>query len=265
MVQLYAPDNKIVDAVWSSYFYVDSGIVIVNLWGDYVGDWQQNGNKVTVKSAQWIQHCPPQCMTLEFIANKPNPYIYTLVTVDSISKSLPHCGFIVKYPESCNDVVHINFGPKKRTSDTIGCISLSTLGCFSPNIKNITGPGTSCDSDAVAVPDSCPLCPCSKLNNALQDNGKTLDDYITSIEQYLELPTGTFKVVSVSNDLGCLSSIEVYIDSSVTTVADVTLKLESKNYTFNVGECKSFSVSDSSRFHLSFATIFVMMIISLIF
>ena len=43
-------------------FYVDSGIVVTQLWGDYIGDWNELGTKITVYSALWNQHCPPQCI-----------------------------------------------------------------------------------------------------------------------------------------------------------------------------------------------------------
>ena len=269
-VEVCSPNNIIVDSNWKTHFFVDNGIIIEQLWSDHVGDWKQENNKVTCNSAQWKQNSPPQCFKIYFRARKPNPY--QLKCKDQVSENDNHCGFFVNYPNNDkNNLIHIDFNSHKRGESIIipRCISVSTFGCFNPNVTNITNPGTNCGTISSRItPPGCPVCPDNNIS-LLSGNGNQLSDYLTSLEKYLGIPAGSFIVVAIdstSTGASTTPSIEVYVDTNIIDIIQVIKKLEDKLYQYSIGDCSTLVnkiTSDSSK--LSVTVLLVTILVLLFF
>lgn len=194
-VKICVPDDMILDGDWSTYFYVDMGIVVKQLWGDRVGWWQQANTKVKVKGETWDQDglLPGSCTIIYFRAHKPNPN--SLFVQDHVikpnNKIDEHCGFFIIMDASGQ----IRLTNKKRQTQT-ACMSINTSGCYKPNLNNMGPPGTECGTiESQTTPIRCPVCPDNKIAARLLDNGVLLAERIALIEEIIGAPEGTLSVV----------------------------------------------------------------------
>jgi len=238
--------SNIISCNWTTYFFVDNGIVIDQLWGDYVGDWNQYNNKVTCNGANWNQGSPPECITVYFKAHKPNPYSITCKDATEKNTDKKSCCFFVDYPPAKdNKLCHVdlNYSRKRTnpntatTSTTNTCIAVSTSGCFSSSATNITDPGTNCGSLSQTTAATCPVCPDSTVSIFLSDNGQTLSDYVASLEKDLGLGENSIIVISATNTDLYHSSLEFYLTSNVAQTVDIESILSEKNYSYHVDGC----------------------------
>jgi hypothetical protein len=207
-VNICVPEDKVVDVDWETYFYIDTGIVIEQLWGDGVGDWSQEDVVVTVNGQATNQlGLSDTCTTVYFRARKPNPNL--LYTEDEVVKPNgevddTHCGFFVEYENESNILINVEFDTTSKRSiyNTIdNCITFNTEGCYNPDLNNVQPSGYECGgTNSRVTPDSCPICNDNQVDSLLLDDGLTINSYITNLEEELGVPSGTFTVVSVTDE-----------------------------------------------------------------
>lgn len=265
-VEVCTPDGIIVDNEWTTYFYVDNGIVVEQLWSSYAGDWKQVGNKVIVHGAGWEQGSPPECFLIYFIAHKPNPNPLIMKEHNEEGDKGIHCGFFVDYKED-GEILILEFDTRRRSTNEVSCISMSAIGCYDPDLTNMKPPGADCGGAYTQqTSELCPVCPDNELPYMLTNDGDHIATYVENLEKELGVSKGTFTVVAVDTQ-----HVEIVINNDVTNKNKVIKKLNDKGYVFNTGEC-SVSVqstkgntSDSSHVMISIFIVVMTTILGIMF
>ena len=249
-VEICSPHGIDVSPKWSTYFFVDKGIVVSQLWGDQIGDWEQVSNKVIVHGAKWKQDCPPRCFKLYFKASKPNPHLLKCkddypeqkAPKKEANKKKPvedggHCAFLIDSKDKKDNVIHIDFGTHKRQfSNASQCIEISNTGCFNTTLTTLQGPGVNCGTGANPTLGTCPVCPESNISSLVSDNGQEVSTRLAQLEDSLNVPRGTFMIYSADNTNGVIS-VELTVNPNVANINDVIAKLNSAGYAYSVGLC----------------------------
>lgn len=227
-VKICVPEDAQVDVDWESYFYVDTGIVVEQLWGFWVGDWQQDGNVVYVHGAAWAQQgpAPGTCVTAWFRTTKPNAndlVVFDEVVFENVTDD-SHCGFFVELEECSDDdndrrrsqddddddecedddffEIEIGDDKRKRQGPTVSGLDVCPVqfgeGCYHPDYVNMLPPGTNCGELSQITPEGCPVCDDVPVSELLMDNGLTVNQVVENTLYFMN--AGTYTVVSVEGD-----------------------------------------------------------------
>ena len=263
-VSICLGENVCLDSDWSTYFYVDDGVTVYQLWGDYVGDWEQIGNVVTVHSAG-VEQETPRCHTIYFKACKPNTY--GIFTDNDLTIDSAHCSFNVSFPQE-QDIIIIEINNDRRRSvraeSGVECLTVNTYGCYNADLTNIQPPGSNCGTGLQETPDECPVCPDFEVSSLLSDS-EVLNNYIKRLEEEIDVPSGTFTVISVGEDGGSRVILEVYINSAV-KLHTVENRLKDHGYNYAVGSCSAAptNASDATTIYISFVAIMLATILAML-